>query len=278
MTVRWIEIPQHVSEQSYIEGHEVRRFKLYGIFTPSTAQGYAIAASPAIVAQASGILYRQDVKLSQTAFDAWDVEVPYDREKSIVGEWTWNFDTTGGTVHLTTSKQTLHKYKRADVTESIPDHKGSIDVQDSEVRGIDIVIPTMKFNVSYRHPSGVITTAYARYLQSLTGLVNSTPMLGWGPYEVLFLGATGSDGTTSDAEVGYQFAMSTSATNLSIGGLTWKDASGNTVPIVKEGWNPIWITYEDNVDNSNPIKKPKFVYIERVYNTVDMAAALGFGF
>lgn len=277
MTLRWIELPAHVESTSEPPS-QTRKYRLIGTINENTARANAMVLSPQeVISNTYGILYRGDVSLSQIDYNSWNVTIPYTTIKREVGEWSFSFDTTGGTVHITNSLETIRSYKRSGVSGSIPNTGGAIDVQPDEVKGIDKVIPALKFNVNYKHTSGTITPAYVRYLHSLTGLVNSTPFLGWPAGEVLFLGASGGDGTHTEMTIEYQFAMSKGVTNLSIGGLSWLDSGGSSATITKEGWNVIWISYEDTVDADNPVKKPKYVYVERVYDTVDLATALGFG-
>jgi hypothetical protein len=147
-----------------------------------------------------------------------------------------------------------------------------IAVNKDDVQGAEIIIPALKISVHYSHPAAVITIARIKYLADITGMVNSDDFFGFAAGEVLFLGASGSEGTDAETEVTYQFAMSANADSLTIG-----DVTG----IVKDGHELAWIKYKDAVDTEGgkdlPVKQPEFVYIERVYETVDLALALGFG-
>lgn len=247
---------------------ETRRYKVVDVADKNTVNALALAATPNIVTTIYGFLFRQDIQVSQTAFNQWAVEVPYAPRKNETGEWTWDFDTTGGTVHITQAKQEVARYPSG----TAPDQLGAIGIDGDEVKGTDIIIPAMKINVSYRHPLGVITLAQAKFLATITGTVNSDTFLTFAPGEVLFLGARGSDGTDAEATVSYQFAAAKNVTGQTIGGI-----SG----IAKKAWDVAWIRYEDSVEtaggNEVAIRKPKFVYIDRVYEEVAMATALGFG-
>jgi hypothetical protein len=196
------------------------------------------------------------------------VSVPYGTRQNATGEWTWDFDTTGGTVHITHAKQELRRYPTA----TAPDQQGAIAVDADEVKGIDIVIPTMRMGVTFRHPLGIMTIARAKFLRSITGTTNSTPMLGHAPGEVLFLGARGGDGSNSEANVGYSFAMSENASGLSF---------GEVASVVKRGHEVAWIRYKDSTATvggvNRPVRVPQFVYVDRVYDEIDLATALGFG-
>jgi hypothetical protein len=247
---------------------EIRRFKIVEVSNVSTANAYAIASTPAIIATIYGILYRQDVQTTQVAYNQWIVEVPYGPRKSITGDFTWDFDTTGGTIHITQAKAEVGRFPPA----SAPNQQGAIAVDGDEVKGTEIVIPAMKINVNFRHPLGVITIPQAKFLSSITGTVNATPFLTFAPGEALFLGARGSDGSEAEANVNYQFAMAANQFGMTIGSITG---------VAKKAWEVAWIRYQDNVVTADgkevPTREPKFVYVDRVYDEIDMATALGFG-
>lgn len=215
-----------------------------------------------------GTLYRQNLIVKQTAHKQFTIEVPYGPGQNSSGEWTWDFDTTGATVNLKYAKEEVARFP----ANAAPDQKGAIGVDGDNVTGADIVIPAMKINVQYRHPEGEITIPQARVLSRHTGKVNSAPFLTYDAGEVLFLGARGSDGTTAEASVNYQFAMVENVSGLSIGDIT---------NIEKNGHDYAWVAFSDDVESAggvdHPIRVPKFVYIDRVYDRIDLAAVLGFG-
>lgn len=223
---------------------------------------YPVLASPI------GILYRQPVRVNSTGFESFDVDVEYQPRKNEAGEFDWDFDTTGGTIQLFASKETRAKYPTA----SAPSYDQAIDVQGDEVKGVPVVIPAMKINVSYRHPPGTITLAYAKHLRNLTGLVNSAPFLTFAAGEVLFLGASGRDGSANEASVQYQFGVSENASNITVGAVTIA---------AKLGWDAVWIKFKDDEKtvsgDTYGVKIPQFAYVERVYDTVNLASELGFG-
>jgi hypothetical protein len=247
---------------------ENHTLKLIGTDDKNTAMAYAHGATPAFVINPFGLLYKQDLQLTRTAYNHWTVRIPYAPAKNATGEWTWDFDTTGGTVHLTQAKAEVSRYPVA----TAPNQQGAIGVDGNEVKGVEIVIPAMKINVQYKHPIGVLTLAQAKYLSNITGTVNSDPFLSFAPGEVLFLGARGSDGTEAEVSVSYSFAMAANATDLTIGSIAG---------VAKAGWNVAWIRYQDTIvsqdGKDNPCRVPKYVYVDRVYDTIPMAAALGFG-
>lgn len=249
---------------NWTPGGALYRFKIVDEADAANVQAYAIAMTPAILTTASGIIYRDDVRVNRVAYNQWSVEVPYGTRKNESGEWTWDFDTTGGTIHITQAKAEVARYPSA----TAPDQLGAIAVDGDEVKGIDIVIPAMKINVSFKHPLAVVTLAKAKFLSDITGTVSSDYFLTFAPGEVLFLGARGSDGSQSEATINYQFAMAKNVTGQTIGSIAG---------VAKKAWEVAWIRYEDTVTSDLPTRVAKFVYVDRVYDTVAMATALGFG-
>jgi hypothetical protein len=231
-------------------------------------RAYTLAATPSVVASLYGTLYRQDVAVDPIGYELWRVTVPYATRKQETGGFRLTFDTTGGTVHISASKETITKYA---ATGSAPDYKQLIGVNGENVDGADIIIPALKITAHYRHPAAFITLSRIKYLSNITGMVNSAAFLTFAAGEVLFLGASGSEGTDAETEVQYQFAMSANATSIAVGAMT----------IAKKGHELAWIKYKDNTDTAGgvvfPVKQPEFCYVERVYETVDLALALGFG-
>lgn len=231
-------------------------------------KAYAIAATPSIVATLDGMLYRQDIAIDPVGWELWKVTVPYASQTRESGSYRITFDTTGGTIHISASKATVAKYPSG----TAPDYKQLIAVNKDDVGGADVIIPALKMSVHFTHPAAIITVSRIKYLASITGMVNSATFFGFPAGEVLFLGASGSEGTDAETEVTYQFAMSSNATGLVIGAVTG---------IAKKGHELAWIAYKDALDTPGstalPVKQPEFVYVERVYETTDLALGLGFG-
>src|SRR5688572_2605974 len=107
--MRIIELPDGISSTAN-PPTQTHRMKIDGVSNKDTAVSFAISSTPALVSTTYGILYRDDVRVTQSAYNQWMVEVPYGVRKNATGEWTWDFDTTGGTVHITQAKEELRRY------------------------------------------------------------------------------------------------------------------------------------------------------------------------
>lgn len=291
-------------------------YKYVGEVLEFVARAYVLLLTPATAATSQGILHRQTVSLNQIAYDTFDVEILYGRPKTAVGTYTFDFDTTGGTVHITAPKERIARYgigtetffphatahvrvidESIDGTNAhIPIHKGAIGVDGDEVKGTDIVAPSLKFNITFKHQAGFVSIPYMKLLHDITGTVNLTKFFGFDPGEILFLGARGSDGSDHEVQITYSFAGSPNQIDdFKIGDIIvsstygahlgdWNPAidpdieiDAGTIFPGKRGWDLLWVTYIDNVDETAPGKKAQYVFIDRVYNYVDFASVLGFG-
>lgn len=165
----------------------------------------------------------------------------------------WGFDTTGGTVRVTHSKNTTRYPSDG------PNMNGAIQVQNNEAQGTDIVIPALKLTATYRWPKNTVDTAYVNLLASLSGCVNSGTFGDYAAGELLFLGASGEIVPNIPTEIAYQFAASANATGLSIAGII--------TGIAKKGHELLWVLFEDDEDATAKrlTKKPLCAYVERVY-------------
>ena len=239
-----------------------KEYFLSGIEDEYIAKAYAKAAVASEALTPEGVLWRQDINMTHEGWNLWGVSVPYGKEKDDTGSFKFSFDTTGGTVHITSSKETIGKFPN-----TAANHKQLIGVHKDQVDGVDIVIPATKLNYSFKHAAGIINEAKARYLAKVTGMTNSVMWHGYQAGEVLLLGATGSDGTDAEAEINYSMAYSENVTGLSI---------GDIANIVKKGHQYAWIAYKDAEDSGKPSVQPLAVYVERLYDEVDFFQALGF--
>lgn len=240
-----------------------RVWNCYGSKDREFVQNIAWTNTPATASSFYGLLYRQDIKVDPNGGpDQWLVTVPYAAAKgSEGGTATFSFDTTGGSFHIKSSLATVARFP-ANAT----NFKQLIGVHGDDVDGTDIVIPSLKLSYSFKHPLGTVTEGYAKQLAGMTGRTNNAAFRSFAKGELLFLGATGSDGSEAEAEVQYQFAASAAASGITV---------GDILGIAKDGHDVAWVSWEDVVDDGKPAKKPLAVYIEKVYQETNFSI---FGF
>ncbi len=233
---------------------------------PEFIRGQVLANTASILVTLGGTLYRQtpDISIEFEASDYALITVPYGKLQREAGSLRWGFDTTGGTVNIKAGLESIASYPAG-----AQGHEGAIGVNGDQVDGVDIVIPALKFNVSVRHPKAVITLAQAFALGDATGMTNNGIFFTKPAESFLFLGGTGSDGTDAEAEVHYQFAYSKNLQSKVIGGITVAE---------KKGWHVAWVEFKDGeVAGGKPIKPPKAIHIERVYESINFPSLFGFG-
>lgn len=222
------------------------------------------------LAEASPVFYdglvRQSLHLERVAEDIWEGSVRYgELQPPQTGDSTYQFDTGGGTQHITQSLQTAGRY--APPGKTAPDFQGAIGVTHDNVEGVDITVPVYNFSETHYLPAAYIDGAYKATLFALTGKVNGYAFKGFAPGEVLFLGASGSQRGNDDWEISYKFAASPNVIGLSVGSLTG---------IAKGGWQHLWVLYSSTVDQNALIKRPVAAYVEQVYWPADFSL-LGIG-
>lgn len=183
-----------------------------------------------------------------------------------VGQFSYSFDTAGGTGHITNSKATIQKYAKAGKT--APDCKGAIGVEgDGDVKGVDITIPVFNFKETHYLPVGNLTMEYKLTLARLTGRVNNATFKGLLAGECLFMGAQGSQRNQDDFELTFNFSVQPNGTSIVVGEITG---------IAKKGWEYLWVMYKEEVNQKVKVKTPWAVYVEKVYEYDDFSL-LGIG-
>ena len=233
-------------------------------------------------------LPRQSVQIEPISEEYWDASVRYADSSSPSStsggtpdpgsnEYTYSFDTMGGTQHITQSLDTVSSYADSSIP-SAPDFHGAIGVSNTngnaEVQGVDVTVPIYNFSETHYLTVEQVTPEYKGTLFQLTGKVNNATFRGLAAGECLFLGASGTlhgteftDGTSGggDWEITYRFAASPNKTGITIGSI-----SG----IAKKGWEYLWVRYAD-VEDMNAmamVKRPVAAYVEQVYESADFSS------
>jgi len=280
-----------------------RFYKAVGTDNAALVRSTMQASSPLTVLTVNGTLFRQDIAIRKVAFRQFDVTVSYgsragnrqagNKTGLQTGEWTWEFDTTGYVATLRQSRKTVGRYRAINEPAaeqpdaSVPTQNGAINVDNGEVKGVDIIIPGMSLIITQRSPSGVVTLGLARALMQSTPSVNILPWLGFEAGEVLYKGTRGSDGTQTDAAIVHSFEISPNVVGLSFGDDSQPQHKISN--IAKRGHDYIWVRHEEELIDGPydpsvpgdfikvPAMIPKYVYVEEVYPYRDFATLLGFG-
>lgn len=240
------------------------RYLILGTSDDIEAHDELIAQTPAVYAG----LVRQSTHLERLAEEAWEGSIRYGRtEPPQAGASSFNFDTGGGTQHITQSLETVGAWAAPGLVP--PNFHGAIGVGKDTIDGVDVTVPVYHFGETHYLPAELVTPAYKAELFRLTGTVNAFPFRGFDTGEVLFLGASGSKRGQDDWEIAYKFAASPNAFGLSVGSITG---------INKRGWDYLWVRYADVEDGNAKmlVQRPIAAYVEQVYPYRDFSG-LGIG-
>ena len=176
------------------------------------------------------------------------------------GDSFFNFDTGGGSQHITQSNGTVASFVAAGTA---PTGNGAINsVPGGAVEGVDIVAPIYNFSETHIFALETVTDAYKGILYGLTGKINDAAFKGTNAGECLFLGASGQSKGEDQYEITFNFAASPNKTSFLVGDITVAS---------KRGWEYMWAVYGDDTSEGTLIKKPKSVHVERVYDEGDFS-------
>jgi hypothetical protein len=181
-----------------------------------------------------------------------------------------SFDTTSGTGHITQANKkkiagltgdTGQDGYAAGMLATAPDTEGAIDIEGDQVRGVDVTIPAFTFSETWTFPSASVVKKYLANVYGLTGKINNASWRMFEKGEVLFLGARGQvDRGASKCQITFSFSVSPNQEDLTVGSITG---------IKKGGWDYMTVTYETAAVADSIIKRPKFVYVNSVYEGGD---------
>lgn len=235
-------------EDATVEQH----WMLQGTDDDCVAKDLLKAASPAIY---DGLI-RKSWRVEPEGYLLWRGTVQYGRFSRPQQEGDSpkiTFDTGGGTIHVSHAISQVGAYKPTGLI-TIPSN-GLVGVTNDGVEGVDI--PSREFHWSETHilPISYVSHDYAKTLYELTGTVNNDAWRSYAAGEVLFKNASGSAKDADTCEITYSFAASPNLTNLSIGGVT---------VLSKQGWDYLWIRYEEELIGSALTKKVRMIYVDRV--------------
>jgi hypothetical protein len=222
-------------------------------------------------------LWVEQYSVSYLGDNAWQVTINYEKagaepSTSDPMKRARSFDTTGGTQHITQA------HYETPYPGGSPFQYNAIGVDSNGVNGVDIVVPQLQWQEQYDVPNAYITATYVRGLAGLTGTTNNASFRGFDAGEVLFVGCSGSQEWDDQKGKGpwslsYRFVASPNAGGSgSVPAIT----IGSITGINKKGHDYLWVRYEDAVDSSTLLKKPKHVYVNKVYREGDFSQ-LGIG-
>jgi hypothetical protein len=186
------------------------------------------------------------------------------------GQFTVSFDISGMQTKITQSYSTVSSYMSPSATAAgvtKPNFHGAINVSaDGTIEGTDIQIPTLCYTIKNTYTDDEITASgfVATTIMNCVGSPNSATYRGFAAGQLLLTSASGVQRSDTNWDVTYKFQVGKPAVSVTIGDITGINA---------DGWDYVWVYYEDLFDSStNRVnKKPVSVYVERILQRADYA-------
>lgn len=178
----------------------------------------------------------------------------------------WEFVTEGGSQRITQSISTVQAYSTEfSFAPGFSPFGGAIGVgQDGNIDGIEVDVAGARIRARRVITAAQATSAYVNLLMRMRGGVNNAAWRGLAAGEVKFRVGSTQTRANGDVELIREWDVSPNQTGISIGGMTGID---------KDGWDALWVRYEDVEDATRKIiaRVPKFAIVERVYPRIDFA-------
>lgn len=244
-------------------------YVLTGTNSETTARFLALSYSAALF---DG-LYRTGINLKEVGPLLWHVDVSYgpkQKKKPEVGDFSWSFDTTGGTKHVTQALEHIQSYVPGGAT--AVDHNGAIGVNENgDVEGVDVPDRAFKWTENHKLLLADNGWEFTDIIDQLTGTVNDATFRGKAAGTVVFGGGTGGqslkDPLILDLTVRFEYSLAVTGRTV-----------GTIAAVAKGGWEYLWVEYEttDGGAAKRPAKKPRQVNVDRVHEEGDFSL-LGIG-
>jgi hypothetical protein len=268
MNITWDERPNSMRTSTGPLSDTVG-YRLTGVFTFAMARAIAAGYCPMIRAG----LWRTKIDATERGFGLWDIDVTwsvYDKKEPEAGDFSWSFDTTGGTKHITQGISHVQSYVPSGKT--AVDHKGTIGVNENgDVEGVDVPDKSFKWTEHRQLLLADYGWTYAGIVDDLTGTINNAAFRGMATGTVLFAGAQGTRSIKDPLilDLTYHFEYQRSGVSLSVGDITG---------ISKVGWQYLWVEYrkKDGGTANRNATVPVQVNVEEVLPSDDFSL-LGIG-
>lgn len=242
------------------------RYLAVGLDDALATEAAALSLLAPQIVSPYGILFRQPIQIFRQGYNLHEVHVEWAQRKWGPLDISIRGRTTGGTQKILGSLDTVAQ------SENAPDFQQLIGVNaDGTVEGTEIIVPVLQLAIDVQYPLGFVNQAMMKIWSYNTGRVNSAALLGWKAGEVLYEGSEFEDGSNIPMRVTHNVSISPNVTNATICGL-----SG----INKKGWEFLWFRVKEDTSTAGgttfPIKKATHFYVEKIYQTIDLRAVLGF--
>lgn len=190
----------------------------------------------------------------------------YDPSQQEIGEFSYSFDISGQTQHITHSIATVSS--DAAPGSAHRNFHGAINVQpNGDIGGVDVSVPVFNFTMSLARAVADVDMAYVLALANLVGRTNDDTFQGFAAGELLFTSVHGTRQNDEKWNIDFGFARMPNKEDIVLNAGTVREM---TVPS-KKGWEYLWCyfdTFED-VSNHTLVKFISNYYVEKVNDEGD---------
>lgn len=241
-------------------GSAILLFTVHGTDDEEEALNFGLPRTPI----SFRALLRQKSTIKRKGTKTWDLDVDYGVQTADasqrpldVGEVRFNWDTTGGSLHITHSRETTGSFAPAD--ETACNFQGAIGVSGDNIEGVDIPAPSFRFSLTYRAPGALVNLDYVKKIHDITTTTNDASFFTFDGGSLLFLGGTGDEASGDSATATYSFIAIPNESNIAI---------GTDITVTKKlGHEYLWVAYANAEDAAcnRTVKQPISAYTERVF-------------
>lgn len=256
----------------------VRTWKVTGTFEEDAAFTALAIEVPETIEVDGDTLYLDKIKVKNNQADVWDGTAWYisEEEKNEQEEKQkqknpgpeWEFDTTGGTRHITSSYKTTQYGEFGAGGEVTTRYANAINVKRTktgfDVKGCEKIVPSLEATVTFPVPPGTIGLGWIMDVARATGKTNATAWKDFLPGEALFKGGRIKLKRYDKTVVAYTFKLSENITvqhNIKVGDIGPFEAGGHDY---------VWVEYEnvDKTDSDGNLQifpKARYLFVEEIY-------------
>jgi hypothetical protein len=226
---------------------------------------------PGSVGPVGGVLPFQNYEIHHIGNGIWKVEVEYGPRLPRGWQTTlpggqgrlWSFEIGTQSTKITQSKSTSRwgppTAGNPTGLNNTADCQGAIGVNGDAVEGCEIDAPKISFQETVYYNRSVVDINFFNALVAVANApVNNTPFRGRAAGEVRYLGTHGSERDYENWELTHSYAVSLNNNFVQVGPIG---------PCTKNGWDYLWVRYQDAVDLHALVKRPTGVYVEQVYDS-----------
>lgn len=260
----------------------------HGTNDTAVALSAVMNISPPAVVGFSQLLYRQPFKVTEKGGGVWFFDADYkplekddknDDDQATPLAFKLSWDTSGGTVKITESKQMV-----SNGGIGLPFAFTTIGWDGKKVNGCEIVVPQLTITVDVFYAPAFITNAAVTGWARATGKTNSESWLGFDPGECLLLGCNGEQTfsmlngkATKTAPVSFKVGCSE---NIKAP-YKIKGDPDLVAQTGKKGWEYLDVYYSEKTYGTAPNQLttaiPESFKIHRVYEEVSFRSIMGIG-